>query len=77
MLNFVAAKIGNFSWAVSLMPICRDENPSALADSWEKGLIGCPCVRRDILPIDAIPDTASMKLVDDFRTVPVLVKVES
>jgi hypothetical protein len=77
MPDFVATKVGNFSWAVSLMPIRRDKNPSALADFWEESLIGCPCVRRDVLTIDTIPDAASVKLVDDFGAVPVLVKVES
>ncbi len=76
MPNFIAEEISDFAGTVSLMPICGDKDPSALADLRKEGFIGCSCVRRDVLLIDAISDAALMKFFDDLRAVPVFVKVE-
>jgi hypothetical protein len=77
MPDFVTTKVGDLSGAVSLMPICGDKDPSALADFWEEGFVRGSYVCGDVLPIDAISDAASTEFFDDLGAVPVFVKVES
>jgi len=77
MPDFVTTKVGDLSGTISLMPICGDEYPSALADFWKEGFVGGSYVCGDVLLIDAISYSASTELFDDLGAVPVFVKVES
>jgi hypothetical protein len=74
--NFVAAEVSYLAGTVSLMPICGDKDPSALADLRQESFVGCSCIRGNVLLVDAISDPALMKFFDDLGAVPVFVKVE-
>ena len=76
MPDFVAPEVRDLSWAVALMPVSGDQNPSALADSWKEGCVERPDIGRDILFVYAISKTSFVELVNNFRAVPILVEVK-
>ena len=75
--DLVAPEVGAFAWAIPLMPISCDQNPTGAA----RFLAGAPrqvnlrLLGRPVYRCGA--DTAPLKLIHDFRAVPVFVKVES
>jgi hypothetical protein len=48
-----------------------------LTDQGKESLVGRADVGSDVLLVDTVTDAAPTKFVDDFRAVPVFVKIES
>jgi hypothetical protein len=76
MPHFVASKISNFSWPVTLVPVRSDQRPTVLADFGKEGFVGCSHIWRYVLLVDAMSNVGSAELIENFRTVPILIEVE-
>jgi hypothetical protein len=74
--DFVTAEIGGLAWTIALMPVCGNQNPAALADLRKKRFVCRARVGSYVLLVDAVPNAASMKFLDDLGAVPVFVKIE-
>jgi hypothetical protein len=74
--DVVPTEIRNFSWTISLMPICGYQNPAVTSNLRKEPLVGCSDISGYILLVDAVADTGSVELIYDFGAVPVFVKVE-
>jgi len=76
MPDLVASQVGNLSWSVALVPVCGDQHPTVLADLGQEGFVGCSYIWRNVLLINAMPNVSSAELIENFRTVPILIEVK-
>ena len=76
MPHLVAPQVGNFSWSVTLMPVCGDQHPTVLADFGQEGFVGGSDIWLYVLLINAMSNVSSAELIENFRTVPILIEVE-
>lgn len=76
MPDFVAAKVGDFSWSITLVPVCCDQYPAVFADLRQEGFVGCSDVWSYVLLIDAISNVGSAELIENFGAVPILIEVK-
>jgi hypothetical protein len=47
-----------------------------LADFGQEGFVGCPDIWRYVLLINAMSNVGSAELIENFRTIPILIEVE-
>jgi len=73
MPDFVAPQVGNFSGSITLVPVCGDQYPTVLAYFGEECLIRRSDIRRYVLLINPMSNVGSAELIENFRTVPILI----
>ena len=72
----MAAEIGDFSGSIALVPICGNQYPTVLADFGQEGFVGGSDVCRYVLFVNAMSDVSSAELIENFRTIPILIEVK-
>jgi hypothetical protein len=76
MPDLVASQVGDFSGSVPLVPVCGDQHPAVLADFGQEGFVGGSHIWRDVLLINSMSNVSSAELIENFRTVPILIEVK-